>query len=113
MLYSLLSPGKQWHQLSPLGGGWLAVEDLGPGSLCLLPLHVGGAGRWSWGAPSVQHQGAQHRIGTAYLTLGRSAGGDSWGQLWRVTPLHLGMEARPRTRPAGRRQGLSGRMGAR
>lgn len=40
-------------------------------ALCLLPLHVGGAGRWSWGAPSVQHQGAQHRIGTASLDTGQ------------------------------------------
>lgn len=55
-------------------------------ALCLLPLHVGGAGRWSWGAPLCSTKGLNTGLAQPPLTLGRSTGGDSWGQLWRVTP---------------------------
>lgn len=71
MLYSLLSPGKQRHQLSPLGGGWLAVEDLGWGSPLPPPPPCGWCREVELGCPSVQHQGAQHRIGTASFDTGQ------------------------------------------
>lgn len=46
----------------------LTVEDLDQGNPPpSSPSAWGGTGRWSWGAPAVQHQEAQHRIGVASL----------------------------------------------
>lgn len=65
-----LCPGK--HQLScPTGWGrpglWrIQVRE----ALCPSPAMWCGAGRGGWGAPSGQHQGVQHRIGTASLGTG-------------------------------------------
>lgn len=65
-----LCPGKHQHQLSHWAGEAWAMEDPGQGGPLPLLRHVVGAGRGGWGAPSGQHQGVQHRIGTASLGTG-------------------------------------------
>lgn len=66
-----LCPGKHQHQLSPLGGGGLGYGGSGSGRpSASSPSMWCGAERWGWGARSGQHQGVQHRIGTASLDTG-------------------------------------------